>query len=86
MGITDFDRKYTLDELAHGDIMFAATGVTGGWMLNGVRRVGGGVATHSLVMRSKTGTIRFIEAEHNVARKPMVGGGAPARNGAVSTV
>ena len=86
MGITDFNRKYTLDELAHGDIMFAATGVTGGWMLNGVRRVGEGVATHSLVMRSKTGTVRFIEAEHNVARKPMVGGAAPARDGAGSMV
>ncbi len=76
MGITDFDRKYALDELAHGDIMFAATGVTGGWMLKGVRRSGEGIATHSLVMRSKTGTVRFIEAEHNVARKPMAGGAA----------
>ena len=68
-GITDFNRKYKLDELACGDIMFAATGVTSGAMLRGVRRFGHGAYTHSLVMRSKSGTVRYIEATHNFDRK-----------------
>ena len=68
-GITDFDRKYELLDLASGDVMFAATGVTNGTMLNGVRRFSNGATTHSLVMRSKTGTVRYIEAEHNFSRK-----------------
>jgi fructose-1,6-bisphosphatase II / sedoheptulose-1,7-bisphosphatase len=68
-GITDFDRKYELLDLASGDVMFAATGVTNGTMLNGVRRFAGGAKTHSLVMRSKSGTVRYIEAEHNFNRK-----------------
>lgn len=76
MGIDDLERKFTLDELAHGDIMFAATGVTGGWMLKGVHRVKGGVTTQSLVMRSKTGTVRVIEARHDIHRKPMLEGEA----------
>ncbi len=49
--------------------MFAATGVTGGPMLRGVRRFGDGAITHSLVMRSKSGTVRYIEAHHNFATK-----------------
>ena len=49
--------------------MFAATGVTNGTMLNGVRRFSGGAKTHSLVMRSKSGTVRYVEAEHNFNRK-----------------
>lgn len=65
IGITDFDRKYDLLELAKGDVMFAATGVTDGPMLTGVRRVGAHATTHSMVMRSKTGTVRIIEAQHN---------------------
>lgn len=68
-GITDFDRKYDLLDLASGDVMFAATGVTKGTMLDGVRRFSGGAKTHSLVMRSKTGTVRYVEAEHNFNRK-----------------
>jgi fructose-1,6-bisphosphatase II / sedoheptulose-1,7-bisphosphatase len=68
-GITDLDRKYDLLDLASGDVMFAATGVTNGTMLNGVRRFSGGAKTHSLVMRSKSGTVRYIEAEHNFDRK-----------------
>lgn len=70
-GIKDLARKYKLDELASGDVMFAATGVTNGAMLKGVRRFGGGATTHSIVMRSKTGTVRTIEAFHNFVRKPM---------------
>jgi fructose-1,6-bisphosphatase II / sedoheptulose-1,7-bisphosphatase len=69
-GITDFDRKYKLEDLASGDVMFAATGVTDGSMLRGVRRNAGGATTHSMVMRSKTGTVRLIEAFHNFTRKP----------------
>ncbi|RPG00002.1 MAG: fructose-bisphosphatase class II, partial [Rhodospirillaceae bacterium TMED63] len=76
-GITDFDRKYDLLDLAGGDVMFAATGVTNGTMLNGVRRFSGGAKTHSLVMRSKTGTVRYVEAEHNFNRKT---GFSPADN------
>jgi fructose-1,6-bisphosphatase II / sedoheptulose-1,7-bisphosphatase len=68
-GITDFDRKYSLMELANGDVMFAATGVTDGSMLRGVRRFHGGATTHSMVMRSKSGTVRLVEAFHNFDRK-----------------
>jgi len=68
-GITDFDRKYELSDLAHGEVMIAATGVTTGTMLKGVRRYSGGATTHSLVMRSKSGTVRYVEAFHNFERK-----------------
>jgi fructose-1,6-bisphosphatase II / sedoheptulose-1,7-bisphosphatase len=70
LGITDFNRKYDLLELAGGDVMFAATGVTDGTMLRGVRRNRTGGFTHSIVMRSKTGTVRLIEAQHSWNRKP----------------
>lgn len=74
MGIEDLNRKYTLMELASGkDVMFAATGVTDGSMLRGVRRFPGGAFTHSIIMRSRTGTVRVIEAEHNFSRKTWVG-------------
>jgi fructose-1,6-bisphosphatase II / sedoheptulose-1,7-bisphosphatase len=69
-GISDLDKVYTTDELAKGDnVMFAATGVTDGSMLRGVRRYPGGAKTSSLVMRSKSGTMRRIEAVHNFKRK-----------------
>ena len=68
-GIEDFDRKYSLHELAGGDVMFAATGVTDGSMLEGVRRFAHGATTQSMVMRSKTGTVRMVQAEHNFDRK-----------------
>src|ERR1700720_1105967 len=60
IGIKDLNRKYGLLDLAKGDVMFAATGVTSGTMLQGVRRVPGGAVTHSMVMRSKSGTGRII--------------------------
>jgi fructose-1,6-bisphosphatase II / sedoheptulose-1,7-bisphosphatase len=69
LGVKEFDRKYSLLELAHGEVMFAATGVTNGTMLKGVRRYRHGASTHSLVMRSKSGTVRYIEATHNFDRK-----------------
>jgi fructose-1,6-bisphosphatase II / sedoheptulose-1,7-bisphosphatase len=65
LGIKDLNRKYNMLELARGDVMFAATGVTNGSMLRGVRRFANGAETHSLVMRSKTGTVRYIQAQHN---------------------
>jgi fructose-1,6-bisphosphatase II / sedoheptulose-1,7-bisphosphatase len=71
-GIKDFNRKYHLLDLAKGDVMFAATGVTSGTMLQGVRRFAGGAVTHSMVMRSKSGTVRIIEAQHNFHRKSML--------------
>ena len=69
MGIKDLNHKYDLEEMAKGDVMFAATGVTDGSMLRGVRRFPGGATTHSIVMRSKTGTVRVVEASHNFTRK-----------------
>jgi fructose-1,6-bisphosphatase II / sedoheptulose-1,7-bisphosphatase len=70
MGIEDLNRKYSLHDLAGGDVMFAATGVTDGAMLKGVHRFAGGAHTHSVVMRSRTGTLRLIEAEHDFNRRP----------------
>ena len=69
MGVSDIKKKFTIDELAAGDVMFAATGVTSGSMLKGVRRFGNGAETHSIVMRSKTGTVRWISAHHNFSIK-----------------
>jgi fructose-1,6-bisphosphatase II len=70
MGITDPARIYRIDELASGDVMFAATGVTEGSFLGGVRFFGGGARTYSVVMRSKSGTIRWLDAVHNFELKP----------------
>jgi fructose-1,6-bisphosphatase II / sedoheptulose-1,7-bisphosphatase len=69
MGITDPNRVYVIDEMARGNVMFAATGVTSGAMLRGVRRFGYGAVTHSVVMRSKSGTVRYVEAHHNFRTK-----------------
>ncbi len=71
-GVTDLNKKYSLHELASGNVMFAATGVTDGAMLRGVRRFAGGATPHSGIMRSKSGTVRYIEAHHNWHRKPGV--------------
>ena len=69
IGIKDLGRKYKLTDLAKGDVIFAATGVTDGTMLRGVRRFPKGATTHSIVMRSATGTVRLIEARHSFDRK-----------------
>jgi fructose-1,6-bisphosphatase II / sedoheptulose-1,7-bisphosphatase len=69
MGHNDPHKVFTLGEMAKGDVMFAATGVTSGPMLRGVKRFGNGANTHSMVMRSKSGTVRFIEARHNFNTK-----------------
>lgn len=68
LGIEKFDRKYGLNDLASGDVIFSATGVTDGPLLHGIRRVPGGHKANSIVMRSQTGTIRRIEA---VIRTPQ---------------
>jgi len=69
-GILDLKRKFLLEEMAGDDVMFAATGVTTGDYLRGVRFFSGGAMTNSVVMRSKTRTIRFIEAIHHFDFKP----------------
>jgi fructose-1,6-bisphosphatase II / sedoheptulose-1,7-bisphosphatase len=69
MGHADPKRCFSVEEMAKGDVMFAATGVTTGAMLRGVRRIPGGAVTHSIVMRSHSGTVRFIEAHHNFVQK-----------------
>jgi len=72
MGVKNIDKVFTIDELAKPeDIMFAATGVTNGSFLKGVRITKDGAMTHSVVMRSKTGTIRYIEAYHKFSKKPV---------------
>ena len=70
MGIVDLNKVYDQDSLARGDVMFCATGVTDGSMLNGVKFFGGGAHTHSLVMRSESGTRRFIKTCHDLTKKP----------------
>ncbi|MEC9347688.1 MAG: class II fructose-bisphosphatase [Pseudomonadota bacterium] len=67
IGITDLARKYAMEELAAGDVIFTATGVTTGGMLRGVRRTGGVIITDSVVMRSRTGTVRRIEGRRRIA-------------------
>ena len=64
-GITDLDRVYALEDMAKGDCIFAATGVTDGSLLKGVRRhKGGGVTSETIVMRASSGTIRRVVTEH----------------------
>jgi fructose-1,6-bisphosphatase II / sedoheptulose-1,7-bisphosphatase len=70
LGIEDLDRIYNRDDLASGDVIFAATGVTDGAMVKGVRKFPGGCETHSIVMRSITGTVREVITKHNFTRKP----------------
>ncbi len=71
-GIKDLDRIYRLGDLVSGsELMFAATGVTDGDLLRGVRFFGGGARTHSVVMRRTSGTTRFIEATHRFDRRPV---------------
>ena len=70
MGIADTTKIFAIDELAKGNVMFAATGVTNGDYLKGVRFFKHGAITHSVVMRSKSHTIRYIEATHHFEHKP----------------
>jgi fructose-1,6-bisphosphatase II len=73
MGITDLEKVFGLEDMASGPVMFAATGVTSGDFLKGVRYFGGGAETHSVVMRSKTGTIRYLKSVHHFDQKPNYG-------------
>jgi fructose-1,6-bisphosphatase II / sedoheptulose-1,7-bisphosphatase len=68
VGMEDLEQKYSVDEMASGNVTFAATGVTYSAMLEGVRHVPGGAVTHSMVLRSTTGTLRFIEGHHDFIR------------------
>ena len=70
MGVADIKKKFRIDELAAGDVMFAATGVTDGDYLRGVHFFTGGATTQSVVMRSKTKTVRVINATHYFEHKP----------------
>jgi fructose-1,6-bisphosphatase II len=70
MGVKPEGHIYTTEELASGHVMFAATGVTRGYLLDGVRFTGIGAHTQSIVMRSKSGTVRMIDAEHRFDTKP----------------
>ena len=71
MGVTDIKKKFHIEELAAGDVMFAATGVTDGDYLDGVHFFAGGATTQSVVMRSKTRTVRIINATHFFDHKPV---------------
>jgi fructose-1,6-bisphosphatase II / sedoheptulose-1,7-bisphosphatase len=62
MGIADINKKFTMEEMASGDVIFAATGVTDGSLLDGVRFRGEYAETETVVMRSKTGTVRRIKS------------------------
>jgi len=70
MGIDDIAKKWSAEEMASGSVMFAATGVTNGDLVHGVRFFKGGAQTNSIVMRSRSHTIRFIEAVHRFDLKP----------------
>ena len=65
--ISDLGKVYRLDDMIGGDVSFAATGVTDGHLLDGVRRSGTRASTQSIVMRASTGTVRMIDASHNEA-------------------
>ena len=80
MGVKNPDQKFTIDELAHGSVLFCATGVTDGPFLRGVKFLADKRATtQSVVMRSKTGTIRTVEAQHNLNLKSPILGRQPQR-------
>ena len=73
MGIEDENKVYGIKDLAKGNVMFIATGITHGSFLSGVRYTAKGAHTHSVVMRSETGTVREIRAHHHFAKKPNFG-------------
>ena len=72
MGIKDKNTIYTTNDLAKGDVMFSATGVTDGTMLKGVHYKNNIATTHSVVMRSKTNTVRFVSANHDLNKKVII--------------
>ena len=72
MKISDLDKIYTTHDLASGEVMFAATGVTDGTLLKGVLIKDNQATTHSVVMRSKTKTLRYVTANHDLLIKPII--------------
>ena len=73
IGIKNPDHKYTINEMASGHVTFAATGVTYGAMLDGVKMSPTNAITHSMVTRSLSGTLRYITGHHNFSRRPQSG-------------
>jgi fructose-1,6-bisphosphatase II / sedoheptulose-1,7-bisphosphatase len=75
-GVTDLDKQYDLSELASGDCIFAATGVTDGSLLAGVKRRATMMTTESVVMRASSGTVRWVKGEHRLgaSANPAVSG------------
>jgi fructose-1,6-bisphosphatase II / sedoheptulose-1,7-bisphosphatase len=69
MGLTDLSRKYNIEEMAGGDVIFAATGVTDGSLLEGVKFHGGSIESHTVIMRSATKTVRWLRTQHRAAPK-----------------
>jgi fructose-1,6-bisphosphatase II len=72
-GVKDLEKVMSAEDLAGGSVMFAATGVTNGDFLKGVRFTGDGARTYSVVMRSRTSTVRYIETIHHFTRSPNYG-------------
>ncbi len=68
MGVENFERKFTLNEMASGDVLFSITGVTSGSMLQGVKFGKDTISTETVVMRSANGTLRWIKAQHNASK------------------
>jgi fructose-1,6-bisphosphatase II len=79
MGIKDHGHVYKIDELASGDVMFAATGVTDGFLLRGVRYTATGAETSSVVMRSRSGTVRYLQTRHHFEGHPIYDRGGKLR-------
>ena len=72
MGIKDINKIYTTNDLAAGDVMFSATGVTDGTLLKGVLIRNNFASTQSVVMRSKTKTLRYVKATHDLGIKNII--------------
>lgn len=70
VGVSDLDARYRIVDMVPSDVTFAATGITDGPLLKGIERAPNGLISHSVVMRSKSGTIRHIEALHRSRRTP----------------
>lgn len=72
MGIKDTNQLFAIDELVRSDdVIFVATGITDSFLLKGVRYLKGRAITQTIVMRSTSGTIRFVEANHHLGKKPL---------------
>jgi len=69
MGITNLNQKYSIEEMAQGDVIFAATGITDGSLIDGVRFSGEHVETHTVIMRAATKTVRWLRTRHHAASK-----------------